>query len=171
MGRIFDTTRRKCDADHHCGVARTGPGRDISWSAGQPADAENGGNGWGTGEPEYCHARAARGAAGNRAGHGPADRGIPPAERRLQEGRGVDERTRHRRGQFSQAEGPGHGHTAENGARGRTVMWLRGPEAFSFSRPRGFTLIEIMFGIGLWAVIAGMAAPQVLVAVDRQKAW
>ena len=41
----------------------------------------------------------------------------------------------------------------------------------SSSRPRGFTLIEILFVIALWAVIAGIAAPQVLVALDRQKAW
>ena len=50
-------------------------------------------------------------------------------------------------------------------------MSLRGREDMSSSRPRGFTLIEIMFVIGLWAVIAGIAVPQVLVALDRQKAW
>jgi prepilin-type N-terminal cleavage/methylation domain-containing protein len=50
-------------------------------------------------------------------------------------------------------------------------MSLRGREDLSSSQPRGFTLIEIMFVIGLWAVIAGIAIPQVLVAVDRQKAW
>jgi prepilin-type N-terminal cleavage/methylation domain-containing protein len=50
-------------------------------------------------------------------------------------------------------------------------MSLRGREDMASSRPRGFTLIEIMFVIGLWAVIAGIAVPQVLVAVDRQKAW
>jgi prepilin-type N-terminal cleavage/methylation domain-containing protein len=50
-------------------------------------------------------------------------------------------------------------------------MSLRGREDMSFSRPRGFTLVEIMFVIGLWAVIAGIAIPQVLVAVDRQKTW
>jgi len=50
-------------------------------------------------------------------------------------------------------------------------MSLRGREDMSSSRPRGFTLVEIMFVIGLWAVIAGIAIPQVLVALDRQKAW
>jgi prepilin-type N-terminal cleavage/methylation domain-containing protein len=50
-------------------------------------------------------------------------------------------------------------------------MSLRGREDMPFSRPRGFTLVEIMFVIGLWAVIAGIAVPQVFVAVDRQKAW
>ena len=50
-------------------------------------------------------------------------------------------------------------------------MSFRGREDMSSSRPRGFTLIEIMFVIGLWAVIAGIAVPQVLVALDRQKAW
>jgi len=50
-------------------------------------------------------------------------------------------------------------------------MSLRGREDMASSRPRGFTLIEIIFVIGLWAVIAGIAVPQVLVAVDRQKAW
>jgi prepilin-type N-terminal cleavage/methylation domain-containing protein len=50
-------------------------------------------------------------------------------------------------------------------------MSLRGREDMSSSRPRGFTLIEIIFAIGLWAVIAGIAVPQILVAVDRQKAW
>ena len=50
-------------------------------------------------------------------------------------------------------------------------MSLRGREDMSSSRPRGFTLIEIMFVIALWAVIAGFAIPQVLVAVDRQKGW
>jgi prepilin-type N-terminal cleavage/methylation domain-containing protein len=50
-------------------------------------------------------------------------------------------------------------------------MPLRGREDLSSSRPRGFTVIEIMFVIGLWAVIAGIATPQVLVALDRQKAW
>lgn len=50
-------------------------------------------------------------------------------------------------------------------------MSFRGREGMSSSRPRGFTLIEIMFVIALWAVIAGIVAPQVLVALDRQKAW
>ena len=50
-------------------------------------------------------------------------------------------------------------------------MSCRGREGMSSSRPRGFTLIEILFVIALWAVIAGIAAPQVLVALDRQKAW
>ncbi|MET0213111.1 MAG: GspH/FimT family pseudopilin [Vicinamibacterales bacterium] len=50
-------------------------------------------------------------------------------------------------------------------------MSFRGREGMSSSRPRGFTLIEILFVIGLWAVIAGIAAPHVLVALDRQKAW
>lgn len=46
-----------------------------------------------------------------------------------------------------------------------------GREDIWSSRPRGFTLIEIIFVIALWAVIAGIAVPQVLVALDRQKAW
>ena len=50
-------------------------------------------------------------------------------------------------------------------------MSFGGREDMSSSRPRGFTLIEILFVIALWAVIAGIAAPQVLVALDRQKAW
>jgi prepilin-type N-terminal cleavage/methylation domain-containing protein len=50
-------------------------------------------------------------------------------------------------------------------------MSLRGRGDISSSRPRGFTVIELMFVIGLWAVIAGFAVPQVLVALDRQKAW
>jgi prepilin-type N-terminal cleavage/methylation domain-containing protein len=50
-------------------------------------------------------------------------------------------------------------------------MSLRGREDIPSSRPRGFTLIELMFVISLWAVIAGLAVPQVLVALDRQKAW
>ena len=50
-------------------------------------------------------------------------------------------------------------------------MSLRGREDISSSRPRGFTLIELMFVICLWAVIAGIAVPQVLVALDRQKGW
>jgi prepilin-type N-terminal cleavage/methylation domain-containing protein len=50
-------------------------------------------------------------------------------------------------------------------------MSLRGREDIPSSRPRGFTLIELMFVIVLWSVIAGIAVPQVLVALDRQKAW
>jgi prepilin-type N-terminal cleavage/methylation domain-containing protein len=50
-------------------------------------------------------------------------------------------------------------------------MSLRGREDISSSRPRGFTLIEIIFVISLFAVLAGIATPQVLVALDRQKAW
>jgi prepilin-type N-terminal cleavage/methylation domain-containing protein len=47
----------------------------------------------------------------------------------------------------------------------------RGREDTRSSRPRGFTIIEIIFVIGLAAVMAGIAVPQVLVALDRQQAW
>jgi prepilin-type N-terminal cleavage/methylation domain-containing protein len=51
------------------------------------------------------------------------------------------------------------------------VIALLGREDIWSSRPRGLTLIEIIFVIALWAVIAGIAVPQVLVALHRQKAW
>jgi prepilin-type N-terminal cleavage/methylation domain-containing protein len=35
----------------------------------------------------------------------------------------------------------------------------------------GFTLIEVIFVAGLVAVLSGMAVPQLMVTVDRQRAW
>ena len=66
------------------------------------------------GKPEYSHDGPTGDAAWDRPGHGAADRGLPPAEWRIQEDRRPDECPRRGRSELPEVEGVGDRHATPN---------------------------------------------------------
>ena len=117
-------------------------------------------------------------AARHRPIHGREDRRVPPEERRLQEGRGPDERPGHRREELPEAQAARH----RRDASGRAIRAVAGrrPGAPACDRrplgPRwpaaagarleqgsGYSLVECLFAITLFAIIAAASVPPLAV--------
>ena len=107
--------------------------------------------------------------ARDRQGHGGPHHRIPPEERRIQEAGRPDERARHRRKELPEAEADDHGQRGTGGAGQpglRAQSAAGGVPVRSRARPRGYTLIELLFVMALVLVLSAIAIPQALVTID-----
>ena len=110
----------------------------------------------------------------------------PTETRAVQEDRGADERPGNRREELPQAPVAAHGRRQDRNTAivaeieqqvrtgpvasraracaGRPVdMWMR--------RAAGYSLIELLFALGLMVTLAGIAVPQILAALDDYRAY
>src|SRR5689334_15986793 len=128
-------------------------------------------------QSQYGDGGPARGAPWHRQGDGGSDRRVPAKEWRLQEGRGSDERARHRREELPQAEAAHHRRTGQERARCRTVVAppLRGRHArprsgSRFASSAGYTLIELLVVAGLLTAMVATAIPLLTAGLERARA-
>ena len=122
----------------------------------------------GTDQPEYRDRGAARDAARHRQVHRRADSRVPAEERRVQEGRGPDERARHRREELSEDEAADHRDRAEVrvAVAERETAGTAMPAVVSCA---GYTLIELMAVVCVVAILGGIAGRTRLSAVDHSR--
>src|SRR5207244_4570092 len=114
---------------------------------------------------------------------------VPPEKRTLQKDRGVDERPRHRRKEFSEAQRTADGRDGQERSQSATAVIMgvqarprqrRGRAAASVHtrwciettqtrRSLGHSLVELTVVLSLMTTIGAVAAPTLLAALDDQR--
>src|SRR5690606_30637546 len=108
--------------------------------------------------------RRTRAVAGRRPGDGRANRRLPAEERWLQEDRGADEHSGHRREAVSRPQAANHRDSAQGGAvmDGRRVCGWRATE--------GSVVLEVLLTAAFLISLAGMAVPLTARVADSARA-